>query len=96
MKKDREEIALLDQQLKQIDMTHEQEIEDLQHQHKRERERLRERIQALEKVLVKYDISFTLIAHPEVKVENLKVIGKEDVLESQKVRTISAEPKNKK
>lgn len=89
LKKAREEIAQMDNTLRQLDTTHEQEITDLQHQHKRERDRLRQRLTELEKVLVRYDISFTLTTHPEVRVENLKVIGKEDVSASQKLKAIT-------
>jgi len=92
LKKAREEIAQMDTTLRQLDTTHEQEITDLQHQHKRERERLRARLTELEKVLVRYDISFTLIAHPDVRVENLKVVGREDakgVNDSQKLKAIT-------
>jgi hypothetical protein len=89
LKKAREEIAQMDQTLRQLDQTHEQEITDLQHQHKRERDRLRARLTELEKVLVRYDISFTLTTHPEVKVENLKVVGKDDTTSSQRLKAIT-------
>jgi uncharacterized membrane protein YccC len=89
LKKAREEIAQMDQTLRQLDQTHEQEITDLQHQHKRERDRLRARLTELEKVLVRYDISFTLTTHPEVRVENLKVIGKDETTSSQKLKAIT-------
>ena len=87
----RAEIAALDGQLRTLDQNHEKEIEDLQHQHKRERERLRERISKLEKVLVRYDVSFTLVTHPEVRVENMRVIGTEDVLATGKLQAMTPE-----
>ena len=89
LKAARSEIQTLDTQLNQQDKSHEQEINDLQHQHKRERERLRERITALERKWNEYDISFTLKTHPELIIENLKVSGKEDVSASQKLKAIT-------
>lgn len=92
LKQARSEISAMDAALRQMDKTHEEEITDLQHQHKRERERLRERVRALEKVLVRYDISFTLTTHPDVRVENLKVIGKDTTLsDTDKVKAIAKE-----
>ena len=89
LKKARQEISEMDTQLRQLDQTHEQEIQDLQHQHKRERERLRNRLDILEKVLVRYSISFTLRTHPDIQIENLKVTGMEDVSDSQKLKAMT-------
>ena len=92
LKQARSEISAMDAALRQMDKTHEDELTDLQHQHKRERERLRDRIRALEKVLVRYDISFTLTTHPDVRVENLKVIGKEtSVTDTDKMKAVTKE-----
>jgi hypothetical protein len=92
LKQARSEISAMDVALRQMDKTHEEEITDLQHQHKRERERLRGRIQALEKVLVRYDISFTLTTHPDVKVENLRVVGKDTMLtDTDKMKAVTQE-----
>lgn len=91
LKNARAEIAQLDTQLRTLDQSHEKEIEDLQFQHKRERGRLRERISNLERRFLKYDVSFTMITHPDVRIENVKVIGTEDVLASQKLQAITAE-----
>lgn len=98
LKQARAEIGELDQSLRAQDEQHQAELDDLQHQHKRERERLRERLLQLEKVLRSYDISFTLTTHPEVKVTDVKVTGREDVMQSQKIQAIREDklPQDKK
>lgn len=91
LKQARAEIGELDQALRTQDETHQHELDDLQFQHKRERARLRERLDQLEKVLRSYDISFTLTTHPDIKVTDVKVVGKEDVMQSQKMQAIREE-----
>jgi len=85
----RGEIASMDDDMRLMDTKHETEIQDLIHKHKRERDALAERIRTLEKVLVRYDISFTLTTHPEVRVDNVRVQGREEVFDSQKLRAIT-------
>jgi DNA-binding transcriptional MerR regulator len=89
LKMARQEIADIESQLRQQDTQHQQELDDLQHQHKRERERLRKRLNELEATIRSYDVSFTLRTHPEVRVDNVKVVGKEDVFDSQKLQAIT-------
>lgn len=92
LKKARTEIAEIQEMMRTQDEQHSQEIEDLQHQHRRERDRLKKRLDELEKVLVRYDVSFTLVTKPDVKVENLKVVGMEDAMStSQKMKAITQE-----
>ena len=87
----RSEIAEIYAAMQSQDETHAMELEDLRMQHKREKERMRKRLQDLERVLTRYDVSFTLQTHPEVKVENLKVTGIENVTDSQRLRSVTPE-----
>lgn len=109
LKQTREDLAMLQQELRAADKEHELELEAQQREARERQEaseklwkerqdRMRARVLELEKIIVKYDISFTLTTHPEVQVTDLKVISKEDVLASQKMRAIQnedAKPKDK-
>lgn len=91
----RTEITSMEAELRSIDKQHAEEIEDLKTQHNGRIERLKNRISDLEKVFVKYSVSFTLITHPDVQVTDLKVVGKESVSESQKMKAVTEEQSKK-
>lgn len=84
----RTELQSMEQEIKSIEKEHEQELEDMKNQHNARIDRLKSRITELEKFIVKYDISFSLTTHPNVQITDLKVVGKEDVLASQKMKAI--------
>lgn len=99
IKQAREDLTVLENERRISEKQHEEEIEVLQKTWHERQERMKARIAELEKTIVKYDISFTLVTNPAVQVTDLKVIGKEDVMASQRMRAISrpAPPeKNKK
>ena len=102
LKQAREDLTALEQEIRQADKEHAIEIAELEQQSKerqdtlerqwRERQdRMKTRVLELERTIVKYTISFTLTTHPDVQVTDLKVVGKEDAMESQKMRAIAAE-----
>jgi hypothetical protein len=91
LKDARSEITLMSAEMLQMDKKHEGEIQDLIHKHKRDRTSLTERIQELEKRLIKYDVSFTLTTHPDVRVDNIRVTGSENLLDSHKIKAITPE-----
>ena len=98
IKQAREDLTVLEQERRISEKQHEQEVADLEKVWHERQERMKARIAELEKTIVKYDISFTLITNPAVQVTDLKVIGKEDVMASQRMRAISrpAPPEEKK
>jgi len=88
LKEARAELASLEQELRASDKQHADEISVLDRGWKERQDLLRGRIRELERTIVNYDISFTLTTHPMVQVTDLKVVGKEDVMASQKMRAI--------
>jgi len=88
LKEARTEIATLETELRQADEKHEEDMQAIKRGWDERQARLKARIADLEKVIVKYDISFTLVTHPQVQVTDLKVVGKEDVMASQKLQAI--------
>jgi len=88
IKQAREDLTKLETERRVSEQQHEQEINDLQKIWHERQERMKARIAELEKTIVKYDISFTLITNPAVQVTDLKVIGKENVMDSQRMRAI--------
>jgi hypothetical protein len=96
LKQAREDLTTLEMEMRSADKEHQQEVEALEKQWKERQERMKARVAELEKTIVKYDISFTLTTHPAVNVTDLKVIGKEDVMASQKMKTITAKQAEKK
>jgi hypothetical protein len=88
IKQAREDLTILENERRISEKQHEQEVADLEKIWHERQERMKARIAELEKTIVKYDISFTLTTNPAVQVTDLKVIGKEDVLQSQRMRTI--------
>jgi len=100
IKQAREDLTALEAERRVTEQQHEQEINDLQKTWHERQERMKARIAELEKTIVKYDISFTLITNPSVQVTDLKVIGKEDVMASQRMRAVQrtedAKPKEGK
>jgi hypothetical protein len=101
IKQAREDLTALESERRVSEKQHEQEIADLEKTWHERQERMKNRIAELEKTIVKYDISFTLITNPAVQVTDLKVIGKEDVMTSQRMRAIKlpnegTKPKEKK
>ena len=95
IKQAREDLTVLETERRVSEQQHEQEIADLEKIWKERQDRMKNRITELEKTIVKYDISFTLTTNPSVQVTDLKVIGKEDVMASQRMRAIT-DPKPKK
>jgi hypothetical protein len=93
LKQAREELAALESEMKAADKEHDEEVRALQAQWEERQTRMKSRVRELEKVIVKYDISFTLVTHPQVQVTDLKVLSKEDVLASQKMKAIKPEDK---
>jgi hypothetical protein len=98
IKQAREDLTALEAERRVSEQQHEQEIADLEKTWKERQDRMKARIAELEKTIVKYDISFTLTTNPSVQVTDLKVIGREDVMASQRMRTIKRtdEPKERK
>ena len=91
LKEAREDLSALETEMRQADNEHTQEISSLEKQWRERQDRMRTRIVELEKVIVKYDISFTLTTHPQVQLTDLKVISKDDVTASQKMSAIRAD-----
>ena len=91
LKKAREDLLALQNELQVSEVAHSKDVELLEKQWHERQERLKGRISDLEKTIVKYDISFTLTTHPQVQVTDLKVIGKEDVLASQKLKAVTSQ-----
>jgi heme/copper-type cytochrome/quinol oxidase subunit 1 len=89
IKQAREDLTKLEAERRVSEQQHEQEIADLEKLWKERQDRMKARIVELEKTIVKYDISFTLITNPQVQVTDLKVIGKEDVMASQRMRAVA-------
>lgn len=94
LKEAREELEEVNGQIERMEVDHEREIDELRADHKRKMDVLKARVHELERTITRYDISFTLQTHPHVQINDLKVVGKEDVTESQKMRAIGSE-KNK-
>jgi hypothetical protein len=88
LKEARAELSALEQELRTSEQQHADEIGVLEKQWKERQDLLRGRIRDLERTIIKYDISFTLTTHPTVQITDLKVVGKEDVMASQKMKTI--------
>lgn len=93
LKKAREDLFALQNELQVSEVAHSKDTELMEKQWHERQERLKSRISDLEKSINKYDISFTLTTHPFVNITDLKVVGKEDVLASQKMRAITGEKK---
>jgi len=94
IKQAREDLTVLEQERRITEKQHEQEVADLEKLWHERQERMKARIADLEKTIIKYDISFTLTTNPSVQVTDLKVIGKEDVMASQRMRAITREKKS--
>jgi len=92
IKQAREDLTALETERRVTEKQHEQEVSDLEKTWKERQDRMKARISELEKTIVKYDISFTLTTNPTVNVTDLKVIGRDDVLQSQKMRAIKIDP----
>ena len=88
LKQARLDLTALETELRTSDKEHVAEIAALEKAWKERQDRMKARILELEKVIVKYDVSFTLVTHPNVQVTNLQVVGKENVAESQKMRAV--------
>lgn len=88
LKDARDELEAMDKEIKNIQNDHEKEISDLREEQNKRIDRMKQRIHDLEKVIVRYEISFTLQTHPTVQINDLKVTGKEDLTESQRLRAI--------
>jgi biopolymer transport protein ExbB/TolQ len=107
IKQAREDLTALEAERRVSEKQHEEELDELKKNaeerqeqaektwHERQ-ERMKARIIELEKTIVKYDISFTLTTNPSVQVTDMKVIGKEDAMQSQRMRTVRSESKEKK
>lgn len=89
IKQAREDLTVLETERRVSEKQHEQELADVEKVWHERQERMKARIAELEKTIVKFDISFTLITNPSVQVTDLKVIGKEDVMASQRMRAIT-------
>ena len=96
IKQAREDLTALESERRVTDQQHEQEINDLQKTWHERQERMKSRIAELEKTIVKYDVSFTLVTNPHVQVTDMKVIGREDVMASQRMRAIQRTNKDTK
>src|SRR5438045_2774614 len=81
----REDLSALELEMRKTDSEHTAETVALEKQWRERQDRMRARVVELEKIIVRYDISFTLTTHPQVQVTDLKVISKEDVTASQKM-----------
>mgnify|MGYP001579715871 CR=1 FL=1 len=88
IKQAREDLTALEAERRISEQQHDQEVADLEKTWKERQERMKARIAELEKTIVKYHISFTLVTNPAVQVTDLKVIGKEDAMASQRMRAI--------
>ncbi len=88
LKQAREDLTTLETEMRNADKDHSQEMATLEKTWRERQDRMRMRVVELEKIIVKYDISFTLTTHPSVQVTDLKVISKEDVTASQKMNAI--------
>lgn len=93
IKQAREDLTALEAERRVSEKQHEQELLDIEKIWKERQDRMKSRIAELEKTIVKYDISFTLVTNPSVQVTDLKVVGKEDVIASQRMRAIKDESK---
>lgn len=89
LKEARADLTALEQELRSSEKQHTDEIGVLEKQWKERQDILRGRIRDLERSIVKYDISFTLTTNPTVQITDLKVVGKEDVMASQKLRAVN-------
>ena len=89
IKQAREDLTVLENERRISEKQHEQEVADLERTWRERQDRMKARIAELEKTIVKYDISFTLTTNPSVQVTDMKVIGKEDVMASQRMRAIT-------
>lgn len=96
IKQAREDLTTLEQERRVSEKQHEQELKDIEKIWQERQDRMKGRINELEKTIVKYDISFTLTTNPTVQVTDLKVIGKEDVMASQRMRAIKRTEDTKK
>lgn len=94
IKQAREDLTALETERRVTDKQHEEEVAALEKLWKERQDRMKARISELEKTIVKYDISFTLITNPAVNITDLKVVGREDVLQSQKMRAVKVDPAN--
>lgn len=92
IKQAREDLTVLETERRVTEKQHEEEVATLEKTWKERQDRMKTRILDLEKTIVKYDISFTLTTNPIVNVTDLKVVGREDVLASQKMRAIKIDP----
>ncbi len=88
LKQARVDFEALELEMRKADREHSEEMSTLEKTWRERQDRMRTRVLELEKIIVKYDISFTLTTHPSVQVTDLKVIGKEDVTASQKMSAI--------
>lgn len=88
LKEAREELDSVNRNIGQMEEEHEKEIQDLREEQNKRIDRMKSRILELEKTIVRYEISFTLQTHPVVQVNDLKVVGKESVTDSQKMRAV--------
>lgn len=95
IKQAREDLTVLEQERRVSEQQHAQELKDIERIWQERQDRMKGRINELEKTIVKYDISFTLTTNPTVQVTDLKVIGKEDVMQSQRMRAITDTRKKK-
>lgn len=93
IKQAREELTQLETERRAAEKKHDEEIADLEKTWKDRQERMKARIAELEKTITKYDISYTLTTHPTVQITDLKIVAKEDVMASQKLRAINTDPK---
>lgn len=91
LKQAREELESMTKEVQSIQDDHEKEIELLRGEQKARIDRMKVRILDLEKVVTTYEISFTLQTRPHVQINDLKVTGREDVSESQRLRAIRPE-----
>jgi hypothetical protein len=95
LKEARAELQSMEQELRSIEHEHEEEIDALRKQQNDRVDRMKARVLELERTIVKYDVSFTLVTHPNVQVTDMKVVGKEDVMASQRMKAISDEKAKK-
>jgi hypothetical protein len=88
LKQARADLSGLELEMRKADQEHADEMSTLEKTWRERQDRMRARVVELEKIIVKYDISFTLTTHPQVQVTDLKVISKEDVNASQKMSAV--------
>lgn len=91
LRETREEMASLEAEIRQNDLQHEEEIRALKRGWDERQQRMKDRIKELEKIIVKYEISFTMQTHPTVQINDLRIVAKEDVLASQKLSALTPE-----